>query len=464
MAVDTSQLPTRLPSSGTIDPAARNVRSLGTTVSGHYADAAQIWTQLSDGRLITPHSERVYTAFVDVMKPYADAYETLTDEAATALEDFSEDIEGLRNRYTNAKADAATHNTMPEADRPDDYADAGAGIQTRVDAVAEDYDTAVQTCANALKGLNPTSGVTVNANLSDAMLAIGASQNTAASGGAGALSLRTRDGKLYFQFDAQHYQTLTGKPGNWQTSRLSSATLGQLGVPQSYLNRLNDAATGGNRLSNNTSGAMLRGLDPKTPLGALVARYPFLKNTKLNVDGGRGTFRVQLTSGTGRPPSGTPTSVTALTSRLRTVERIAGNPALGRTLLVGGAALTFTGEYGSSYNESLMRNPDASEAEHHRTAAVDAGVVAGAETAGALVGARVGQVAGAAVGQALIPIPGVGAAIGGVAGNFIGGFVGGKVGNSVGQAINEFRHTDGNVLEKGAAAGKAFLSSLNPFD
>ena len=464
MSVDTSQLPASLPSEGAITPAARGVRSLGTTVSGHYSTAATTWAQLRDGRLVTPQVDRVYDAFVDVMKPYVDAYETLTDETATALEDFSEDIEDLRTRYTNARQDATEHNTMAVDARPDSYAEDGASIQSRVDAVAQDYDAAVRSCVSSLQSLNPTSGVTVNSAVSESLYALGIAQNTAGSSGAGAFSFRTRDGKVYFQFDARHYTSVSGRQVDWRVSRISSASLERLGVPQSYLNRLNDAATGGGRLSNSATHRALRGLDPGTPLGALVAKYPFLKNTRLTLDGSQGSLRLQLTPGSGRPPSGTSTRVTAFTDRMRGLERLAGNRALGGAFLAGGMALTFTGEYGSAYNESLMRDPGASAGEHHRNAAIDAGVVASSEAAGSMVGARVGQVAGAAVGQALIPIPGVGAAIGGVAGNFIGGFVGGKVGNSVGDAINEFRHTDGNVLEKGAAAGKAFLSSLNPFD
>jgi hypothetical protein len=464
VTVDTSQLPARLPSRGAIDPAASDIRGLGATVSGHYSEAAATWAQLRDGRLVTPHAERVQSAFVEVMKPYVDAYETLTDETATTLEGFSEDIEALRTRYTDAQRDAARHNALPAEMQPDTHADDGAGIQTRVDAVARDYDSAVRSCATSLKGLNPTSGVAVNSAISESMYTLGVAQNASASGGAGAMSFRTRDGKLYFQFDAQHYTTLTGRQASWRASGISSAALERLGVPQSYLNRLNDAATGGQRLSNNATHQALRTVDPGTPLGALVAKYPFLKNTKLTVNDSQGRLRIQLNAGSGRPPSNTPTRVTAFTARMRGLERLAGNRTLGRAFIVGGMALTFTGEYGSAYNASLMRNPGGSEADHRHAAAQDAVFVAGTEAVGSAVGARAGQVAGAALGQALIPIPGVGAAIGGIAGNFIGGYVGGKVGGAVGRAFNEARHMDGNVLEKGAAAGKAFLSSLNPFD
>lgn len=464
MSVDTSSLPDKLPDTGTIDTRAAAVRKVGTQSKDIRDDVQSDWSGL-DAVFESPHQDKVFSAVTTVMSPYIDAVGTVTDDTATALEDFSSAISNLKSRYDAVKEQASTHNALEGDDRPDDYWTANGEIQREINAVAGLYDDAVKTCADKISKLNPLFGDaaktagTVNGYSGHAKNALEALGLTVSS-------LEFRNGKLFFKFnsDANDFKA-KGMPGRFS---IKEGTLRKLGVPNSYIERLAESqkATGPERVSKNAGTAMLHNLDPKTPLGALVAKYPWLKNTKFSVHGQKVELKVQLTRGSGSHQGGrhARTGPVKLPKALDKVNKFANGPA-GKLLNVVGAGVTFAGTYTEGYNDSLLRNPDMSPAEHRAEAAKDAAVVTASEQVGTVVGTAVGRGVGAAVGQAIIPIPGVGAAVGGFVGGLAGGWLGGTVGNAIGSTINDIRHGDiGSVGEAVMDTGKKVLSSLNPFD
>lgn len=464
MSVNISSLPDKLPNTATIDTRAAAVRKVGTQSSDIRDDVQGHWSGLS-AVFESPHQDKVFSAVTTVMSPYIDAVGTITDDTATALEDFSTAIAGIKARYDAVKEQAATHNALEGDDRPDDYWTKNADIQAEINAVGGLYDDAVKTCADTISKLNPMYGDTAN----NVGTAYGAATTYALPAlkalGLTASSLSFRNGQLHFKFnsDANSFKQ-RGLPGRFS---IKEGTLKRLGVPNSYIERLVDSqAPSGERVSKNAGQAMLRDLDPKSALGGLVAKYPWLKNTKFSVHGQRVELKVQLTRGAGshRGGSHARTGPVKLPKALDKINKFANGPA-GKLLTVVGAGTTFAGTYTDGYNDSLIRNPEMSPDEHKTEAVKDAAIVTGAEQVGSVVGTAVGRGAGAAIGQAIIPIPGVGAAVGGFLGGLAGGYVGGVVGNAIGSTINDIRHGDiGSVGEAVADTGKKVLSSLNPFD
>ncbi|MEE1621786.1 hypothetical protein ACQ3I4_09805 [Zafaria sp. Z1313] len=461
MAVHTSGLPETLPSTAGIDTAARAVRKVGTDASGIYDDVKTEWDKLGQ-YFSSPHTDKVTSAVPTVMRPYVDASETLTDEVAKALEAFSDDISGLKTRYDNVKEQAAGHNAIAYDDRPDDYWDTNRSIQREIDAVAGLYDAAVEKCANAIRGLNPALGD--YSGVGDLTGAVTDGADILEGVGLTAAHFKYKNGKLWFEFNTSANPFAQTTPVR---HRISAGTLNRLGVPSSYIERL-QASQGADpqRVSSNSTTRMLRGIDAQSPLGLLLARYPHLKNTRFNIRGQDVSLRVQLTRGNGTPPgsAGQANGRVRLPGWIDSANRFANGPA-GKFLTAADYGATALGAYSEGYNESLLRNPDLSQAEHARVAATDAAVVTGSKAVGEVVGTAVGRGVGAAVGQALIPIPGVGAAVGGFLGGLAGGWIGGEIGEAVGGAINDLRHGDvGSLGEAAVDAGKKVLSSLNPFD
>ncbi|WP_183510428.1 hypothetical protein [Paeniglutamicibacter cryotolerans] len=462
-------LPEALPNPAAIDDAAWDVRSVGVYSDSIRDEVQGEWKNLG-AVFKSPHQDRVYSAVTKVMGPYIDATMALTDDAAKALEAFADDMTALRSRFENIRSRAATHNAVPFVDQDTEYWQDNTEVQNEVDAVAGLYDAAVDRCASALRKLNPSmpGGLETAATVAGKM---GDGKELLKAAGLGASHFTFRDGKLFFSFT----QTSTpGQPVNPNRFRINAFVLERLGVPSSYLERLH-ASQGPDlvRVSNNATRAMLGDvyrtstsgdLPPTSMLGKLVARYPWLRNTKLNTTGNDLSFSTQLTRGPGAPPgtSGLANGSPGILRPLEKAEAFLKGPA-GKVLAVAGPALTFAGSYSEGYNSSVLRNPEMSEAEHHGNAVVDAGTVAVASEIGSVVGTGVGRLAGGAIGQALIPIPGVGAAVGGFVGGLVGGWVGGNVGGAVGGLVNDMRHGDKSFGAAVGDAGMNLLKSFNPF-
>ncbi|WP_372698989.1 hypothetical protein [Arthrobacter sp. JSM 101049] len=398
-----------------------------------------------------------------VMSPYVDAVGTVTDDTATALEDFSSAISNLKGRYDAVKEQASQHNALEGEDRPDDYWTTNGEIQREINAVSRLYDDAVETCADKISKLNPlVADLTKPAGTVNGLS--GHTKNALASLGLAGSSLEFRDRKIFFTYNSE--ANLFKEKSNPGRFSIQERTLKRLGVPNSYIERLADSqkATDPERVSKNAGKEMLHRLDSKSPLGALAAKYPWLKNTKYSVHGRKVELKTQLTRGGGTPGRHAAPGPARLPKALDKVNKFANGPA-GKVLSVVGAGATFTGTYTEGYNDSLIRNPDMTPAQHQAEAAKDAAVVTASEQVGSMVGTAVGRGAGAALGQAVIPIPGVGAAIGGFVGGMAGGWLGGIVGGAVGSTINDIRHGDiGSVGEAVGGTLKDIGSSLNPFD
>jgi hypothetical protein len=461
MPVSISALPDTLPDTAAIDAAASAVRKVGTDSSGIYDDVKAGWDTLRP-HFQSPHTEKVMTAVPTVMKPFITASEDLTNQVGTALEAYSDDIAGLKTRYNNVKERASTHNGIAFADRADDYATENAEIQTEINAVAGLYDAAVEKCSSAIRGLNPSTGWYDGVN--NATDLTGKGVDILEGAGFAASQMTYRNGKLFFEFNSASNPFQATPPSS---HRISTGVLNRLNVPDSYIQRLVDSqGPNPTRVSNGATRRMLDGINPQSALGLLLAKYPHLKNTKFNINGQNVNLRVQLTRGPGTPPgaAGVRNGPVRLPGALDNINRIASGPA-GKLLTGADYAATAMGAYSDGYNESLLRDPSLSAAEHAQTAATDAAIVTGGKAVGEVVGTAVGRGAGAVVGQALIPIPGVGAAVGGFVGGMVGGWVGGEIGSAVGGAINDLRHGDvGSLGEAAVDAGKKVLSSLNPFD
>ncbi|GAA1355910.1 hypothetical protein GCM10009596_04000 [Arthrobacter rhombi] len=461
MSVSTASLPEKLPDTGAIDTAAAAVRKVGTKSHEIRKDVQSDWSGL-EGVFKSPHQALVYSAVKTVMKPYTDAVKTLTNDTATALEDFSSDISGLKQRYDDVKKQASAHNALEGDDRPDDYGTKNADIQAEINAVSRLYDDAVKDCANTISTLNP-----LVADLSKPAGTVGGLSGDAKNAleilGVTTKSLEFRDRKIFFKYNSE--ANVFSEKKLPRKFSINEGTLKKLGVPNSYIERLVDSQKpSGDRVSKNAGKKMLHNLDPKSPLGALVAKYPWLKNTKYSVDGRKVTLKASLTRGPGQPGRHAAPGPARLPKAFDKVNKLANGPA-GKILSGVGIASTFAGTYTEGYNDSLIRNPDMTPGEHRAEAAKDAAIVTGAEQVGSVVGTAVGRGAGAAIGQAIIPIPGVGAAVGGFLGGLAGGYVGGVVGNAIGSTINDIRHGDiGSVGEAVKDTGKKVLSSLNPFD
>ncbi|MDN5813563.1 MAG: hypothetical protein L0H40_11085, partial [Micrococcaceae bacterium] len=411
MSVVISPLPDRLPDTAAIDSKAKAVRKVGTDCGDIRDDVQSHWSGLG-AVFESPHQDKVYAAVTTVLSPPIDAVGTVTDDTAKALEDFSSRIAGLKARYDAVVSRAASHNEMREEARPDDYFDTTGDIQLEVNAVAELYDDAVSTCASKIAELNPLFGDGLkNANKAagyggDAVTALTVLGLTASS-------FEYRDGKLFFVYNSDRNEHKKG----FQPKRygITEKRLQKLGVPKSYAERIAD---GGGRKNPSyvPKHARLAGNHyiPKhaaNPMalavggGPLAAKYPW--NVKPIRDGAHVRVTKQLTRGPGRHERNpnTRTGPVKLPKALEKVNKFTQGPG-GKLLTVAGAGMTFVGAYGEGYNDSVLRNPEMTHAEHQKEARKDAAVVTAAEETGAIVGTAVGRGVGAAVGQALIPIPG----------------------------------------------------------
>lgn len=461
MAVTTTGLPTTFPDATGIDAAARRIRAVGTNTDSIRDDVQTGWSGLG-AVFKSPHQDRVYAAVTTVMGPFVEATVSVTDGAATALETFADEMTALKARHDNVVARAQTHNQIPWSEQETDYWNDNSEVQLEVNAVAGIYDSAVAKCSSALRNLIPSVAPTAQA-LGGATEPIGNGLDLLEAAGITASQFTFKNGKLFFSFGPDN--DFGGQLERTQF-RINPGSLERLGVPDSYIERL-QASQGPTplRMSNNATQGMLREVAPSSALGILVNRYPWLKNTKLNGTGANMNLSVQLTRGQGLPPgtSGAANGSVGILRPLKKVENLFNGPT-GKLLGVAGVGLTFAGSYTEGYNGSLQRNPGMTDAEHQWEATKDAGVQTAATEIGAVVGTGVGRVAGAALGQALIPIPGVGAAVGGFVGGLVGGWVGGNVGGAVGGFINDMRHGDKSFGDAALDAGKNLLSSFNPFD
>lgn len=460
MAVHTAGLPATFPSSAAIDAAARLISATGTVTDSIRDDVQTHWNGMN-AVFKSPHQAKVYTAVSEVMSPFIDATVLVTEGAAKALEAFADDMTNLKARYDNVVSRAGSHNGTSWADQDDDYWSTNGEVQREVNAVAGLYDAAVAKCSGALQNLIPVAGVDAkDANRITTFASNGLDLLEAA--GVGAAQFTFKNGKLLFQYGPGNN---FGRDMRDSPFRIGAGSLERLGVPDSYIQRLaNSQGPNAVRMSNNFTQNMIRDAAPGSALAAMTARYPWLKNIKLNGTGNNMNFQMQVTPGPRVPPGtqGVANGTAGILKPLKKAEELFKGPT-GKLLGAVGYGLTFAGSYTEGYNGSLQRNPGKSEGEHHLEATKDAATITAASGIGAAVGTGVGRVAGAALGQALIPIPGVGAAVGGFVGGLVGGWVGGNIGGAVGGLLNDIRHGDKSFGEAALDAGKNLLSSFNPF-
>ncbi|CAM5449088.1 hypothetical protein [Leifsonia shinshuensis] len=129
-----------------------------------------------------------------------------------------------------------------------------------------------------------------------------------------------------------------------------------------------------------------------------------------------------------------------------------GNPPTwarvgGRALGVAGIGLTLWGTYADSYNATLVRHPQWTDAQRQEQAVSDTVTFGSASVAGAAVGAMAGAAAGAAIGSIF---PGPGTIIGGIVGGIIGGIAAGE---AVGAGAKAMTHGLGGADETVVAPG-----------
>lgn len=463
MRVDISSLPSKLPDTETIDTQAAAVRKVGTDsvdirddVQGHWAGLGAVFE--------SPHQDKVFSAVETVMSPYIDDVGTTTGSAADALENFSSAISGMKSRYDTIKEQAASHNSLGASYLPEDYSEIGISLQEEVAAVRKLYDDAVKECADAISKLNPLISDSVSNGISDASAVLDIpdyASNGAKVLGMSAALLGINTGPLNFYVATGTENPFTAKgPGR---------TGAHVGSANTHVGSANTHRALGNSRLPTSFGALAANIS-NTHRKAGPPRYGKAVDGVFNAPARTvakpGTakhpeIKAELTRKTNPHRADGPAR---LPKSLDKVNKFANGPG-GKALSVVGTGLSFAGAYTDGYNDSVIRNPGMTPAEHKVEAAKDATVAAGSEAVGSVVGTAVGRGAGAVVGQALIPIPGVGAAVGGIVGGMIGGYVGGEVGGAVGSTINDIRHGDvGSVGEAAKDVGKKVFSSLNPFD
>ncbi|GAB3190602.1 hypothetical protein [Nesterenkonia suensis] len=456
-AVSLEALPAELPAESAVSDAASRIGSHATTVRSRYDDAATSWGKLADGRFDTPQAEEVHSAFQRLVLPDVENYETAAESVKNALVSFQDAVDLLRSSIVDVRSQAAAENAVPPEDRDDAYWIRVNDLQVRINGLGEQYDQAVADCVNALQGSHGSSGPPAWPGMMSKGFdgLSGANRGlTNTLGDAALMKPYWKDGRLMSFFGGDGLSGASAASAAWLARRA--------GVPDSYIQRFSEAAGGGRRVSNNETSAMLRdAAKGSSVLGFALRRVPGLKNMKLNFNGDKVNMRLQLSESSG-PPRDTGKSSTAMRNAVNRLEDISNSKAM-RGLGVAGLGFGAYGNYNQGYNDSLKRNPGASEAEHRQAAAVDAGVKTSAEAVGAAAGAKFGAVGGAAVGQVLIPIPGVGAAIGGVVGGVAGSAVGGWLGGAFGEGMNDSRHNGGHIGEQIIEGGKNVLDSLNPF-
>lgn len=456
-AVTLEPLPAELPGESAVSDAASRISSHATTVRSRYDDAATSWAKLADGRFDTPQAEEVQSAFQRRVLPEVQDYESAAESVKSALVGFQDAVDLLRASIADVRSQASTENAVPPEERDDAYWTRVHDLQVRINGLGEQYDQAVSDCVNALQAVNGSSGPpSWPGMISKGFDGLGGAHVGLREnlGNATLMKPYWNDGRLMSYFGGEGFSGAAAASAGWLARRA--------GVPDSYIQRFSEAAGGGRRVSNNETSAMLRqAAKGSTALGFALRAIPGLKNSKLSFDGDRVNTRLQLTESSG-PPRDTGKSSTPMRNAVNRLEDISNSRAM-KGLGVASIAFGAYGNYNQGYNDSLKRNPGATEAEHRKAAAADSAFKTSGEAVGVGIGAKLGAGAGAAVGQVLIPIPGVGAAVGGVVGGFAGGVVGGHVGGAVGDGLNAIRNTEGGALDKAKASGKALLDGLNPF-
>ncbi|GAA3280935.1 hypothetical protein [Nesterenkonia halobia] len=457
-------LPDDLPGEGAVSAEAQGLTDHAAGVRAAYDDAASSWSGLSDGRLDVPDGEVVRTALQDTVLPHVEDLEEVTGAVRGALDTFDADIAELAPVIRQAITDGETLNSTPLADRDENFHRLAQLQQEHVLALGARYDEIVQACVDAINGAGGHRKPSAAVGMLGAGVSAGEIGREFAKNFTGAQVTRPyhKNGQLAVGFDSDKFsdESIHKHRG----PKLPEFVYRKAGVPQDYLDKFSDAASGdGTRVSNTDTQRMLKSVDgTNTPLGKLVGAVPSLKNSKLSYDGDRLGLHAPLTDGNGMPTPDPGKSPTTAAKAASTLEKV-GNSPWSKTLGGFGTVLSGVGNYREEYNESRTERPQATEAEHRAEARVDAGVKTAAETAGATAGAMVGRVAGAAVGQTLIPVPGVGAAVGGfvggVAGSAVGEYLGGTLADEIDAGLENAHETLNDVTE----GVEETLDTLNPF-
>lgn len=465
MTVSTAALPDKLPDTEAITAAAEGITAqaekAGTLVGNAHTELSGV-----GGVFDTPDTPTVESAINTLVKPFTDDITTSIGPVTTGLDNFASDIENLRDRYDRVRDDVAEHNDWqrPPADDPHraTYDRQETDLAEEVRTVGNLYDEAVERCEEKVRQGTPSpvpgfpisSGVTFGVGMG-----LTATETWFKSK---VKFVRVRNGRINIQ---------VSQPIPRRGHRISTKVMSKLGMPDSYVNKyanLFDPETG-KRMSIADWERAVDTVDPKSALGVLFARSPWLKRRfkdahirvertnlpkgKVNADG---SARIIAQDPKGVPPRAHGKN------RDKTLKH-ADSGKWGKAAKAakwGGSGLGVLGFAGSAmdgYNKSVERNPAASTGEHVQNAVIDATIETGASAVGAKVGGAIGRSAGAAIGQAIIPIPGVGAAVGAVAGGFLGNIAGGFIGGQVGKGINAFRHSDGDSFGEKA---KDFVGGL----
>lgn len=465
MTVSTHALPDQLPDTGAITAAAKDITTqadrAGTLVGDAHTELSGVGSDFN-----TPDTATVESAMNTLVKPFTDDIKTSIGPVTTGLDTFASDIDNLKARYDRVRDDVSEHNDWqrPPADDPhrDTYDRQETDLATEVQAVGRLYDEAVERCEKKVREGTPSSvpGFPVSAGVTFGVgMGLTATETWFQSK---KKFMRVRNGRINLQ---------VSEPIPRTGHKISTKVMSKLGMPDSYVNKyanVFDPETG-KRLSVADWEKAVDTVDPKSALGVMFARSPWLKrrfkdahvsvqrthlpNGKVRADG---TARVIAEDPKGVHPKAHGKN------RNKTLKHADAGKwgKAAKAAKWGGrglGALGFAGSAMDGYNKSVERDPTASTGEHVKNAAVDATIETGASAAGAKVGGLVGRSAGAAIGQAIIPIPGVGAAVGAVAGGFLGNVVGGFVGGQVGKGINALRHSDGDSVGEKA---KDFVGGL----
>ncbi|MGJ4845796.1 hypothetical protein [Leifsonia sp. Le1] len=118
----------------------------------------------------------------------------------------------------------------------------------------------------------------------------------------------------------------------------------------------------------------------------------------------------------------------------------------GRALGVAGIGLTLWGTYADSYNETLLRHPQWTDAQRQNQAFSDTVTVGSASVVGGAAGAMAGAAVGAAIGSIF---PGPGTIIGGIVGGIIGGVAAGEAAGAGAKASHGLGGADETVVAPG---------------
>lgn len=465
MTVYTTALPDKLPDTGAITTASKEITTQAEKATELVGDAH---TEVSGvGAFFdTPDTATVVSAVNDCVKPFTDDITTSIGPVTTGLDTFASDIDSLKARYDRVREDVAEHNDWerPPADDPqrETYDRQERSLTREVATVGRLYDEAVERCEKKVREGTPSSvpGFPVSSTVTFGVgVGLTAAQTWFETN---AKYVRMRNGRIIIQ---------VSQPIPRSTHGISTRVMSKLGIPDSYVQKYANLLDPENsrRMSIGDWERAIHDVDPNSHLGKMFAAHPWLKRRLLDAHISVSTQTTPKgkvnANGTARVIAEDPKGVNPRahgSNRNKTVK----HPNAGRWGKAGAAAkwggrglgvLGFVGAGMDGYNSSVERDPTASTATHAKNAAIDATVETTASAVGAKVGGMVGRSAGAAIGQAIIPIPGVGAAVGAVAGGFLGNVVGGVVGGQIGKGINAFRHSDGDSFGEKA---KDFVGGL----